>query len=208
MTKPGTTGDTGSLSSRLSLLVEIQDRISKFQSDLLEFNVSPLVQRHITTGPSFLLDDDQYHLLRARVAAKLALHPNEILMVGSAKLGFSIVEKKRYRPFGEKSDIDLAVVSSQLFDTFARETFDYWERSRNWQNHKTFVKYMFRGWIRPDFLPQALARRTQWWELFQNLTAEGTFGPFAIRAGLYKSWHYLDRYHSICIDECKRTETT
>ena len=208
MTKPGTPGDTGNLSSRLSRFIEIQDRISKFQSDLIELNVSQLVQRHITTGPSFLLDDDQYHLLRARVAAKLALYSNEILMVGSAKLGFSIVEKQRYRPFGEKSDIDLAVVSSQLFDTFARETFDYWERYRYWSNYKAYVKYMFRGWIRPDFLPPALARGKQWWELFQNLTAEETFGPFTIRAGLYKSRYYLDRYHSICIDECKRTETT
>ena len=91
-----------------------QQRISKFRSDLLELEIGPLVQRHITTGPSFLLDDDRYHLLRARVATEFALHPNEVLMVGSAKLGFSIVRKQRYRPFGEESDIDLAVVSSQL----------------------------------------------------------------------------------------------
>ena len=67
---------------------------------------------------------------------------------------------------------------------------------------------MFRGWIRPDLLPPVLAQGKRWWEFFRGLTAEGTFGSFQIRAGLYKSWHYLDSYHSICIDECKRTETT
>ena len=206
MTKAGTPDDTGNLPSRLA---EIQDRISKFKSDLLELKVGPLVQRHITTGPSFLLNDDQYHLLRARVAAKWGLHPNEILMVGSAKLGFSIVKNQRYRPFGEESDIDLAVVSSQLFDTFARATFDYWEHySPYWPKHETYVKYLFRGWIRPDLIPQGLTQGKQWWEFFRMLTAEGTFGTFQIRAGLYKSWHYLDSYHSICIEKCKRTETT
>ena len=206
MTKMGPPGETGNLPDLPA--DNVQQRISKFRSDLLELELGPLVQRHITTGPSFLLDDDRYHLLRARVAAELDLHPNEVLMVGSAKIGFSIVGKQRYRPFGEESDIDLAVVSSQLFDTFARATFDYWERSPYWPKYETYVKYMFRGWIRPDLLPPALAQGKQWWEFFRKLTADGTFGTFQIRAGLYKSWHYLDRYHSICIDECKRTETT
>ena len=129
-------------------------------------------------------------------------------MVGSAKLGFSIAPTQRYRPFGEESDIDLAVVSSQLFDTFAQATFDYWRHTPYWPQYQTCVKYMFRGWIRPDLLPPALAQRKRWWEFFQALTAEGTFGTYQIRAGLYKSWHYLDSYHSICIADCKRTETT
>ena len=185
-----------------------QERISKFRSDLLELEIGPLVQRHITTGPCFLLDDDRYHLLRARVAEEFALHPNEVLMVGSAKLGFSIVPKQRYRPFGEESDIDLAVVSSQLFDIFAEATFNYWRHSRYWPKYETCVKYMFRGWIRPDLLPPALAHGKRWWEFFRGLTAEGMFGTYQIRAGLYKSWHHLDSYHSICIAECKRWETT
>ena len=185
-----------------------QQRISKFRSDLLKLEIGPLVQRHITTGPSFLLDDDRYHLLRARVAAEFALHPNEVLMVGSAKLGFSIIQKQRYRPFGEESDIDLAVVSSQLFDTFAEAAFDYWQHSRYWPKYETCVKYMFRGWIRPDLLPPELAQGKRWWEFFRGLAAEGMFGAYQIRAGLYKSWRYLDSYHSICIAECKHLETT
>ena len=186
---------------------ESQERISKFRADLVRFDVSLLVQRHVTTGPSFLLDDDSYHLLRARIAEEFGLHPNEILIVGSAKLGFSLVREQRYRPFGEESDIDVAVVSSGLFDTFAQATFDYWRQSRYWTRYETYLKYLFRGWIRPDLLPPSLAEQTRWWEFFRSLTAEGTFGSYQIRAGLYKSWHYLDSYHSICIDECKRAES-
>jgi hypothetical protein len=40
------------------------------------------------------------------------------VVVGSAKLGFSIVPDKRYRAFGETSDIDVVLCSSALFDLF------------------------------------------------------------------------------------------
>ena len=206
MTETGSQAATGNLPDMLA--ENSRQLISKFRSDLLELEIGRLVQRYITTGPSFLLDDDRYYLLRARVAAEFALHPNEVLMVGSAKLGFSIVQNQRYQPFGEESDIDVAVVSSQLFDIFAQATFDYRQHSPYWPKYETFVKYMFRGWIRPDLLPPGLVQRMRWWEFFRALTTEGRFGTYQIRAGLYKSWHYLDSYHSICIADCKRRETT
>jgi hypothetical protein len=184
----------------------IAGRVARFRGDLASFDAGTLVQRHITTGSSYLLDEAQYHLLRARVAAEFGLHANEILVVGSAKLGFSIVKEKRYRAFGEESDIDVAIVSSSLFDEFARATFDFWRQQRYWTRYQKYVEYQFRGWIRPDYLPNSLARGQAWWEFFRRLTSEGLFGPYQIKAGLYKSWHYLDSYHAVCIEECRRSE--
>ena len=184
----------------------IADRVARFRDDLSSFDTGTLVQRHITTGSSFLLDEAKYHLLRARVASEFGLHANEVLMVGSAKLGFSIVKEKRYRAFGEESDIDVAIVSSGLFDEFARTTFDFWRQQRYWPRYHKHLEYQFRGWIRPDFLPNGLARGQSWWEFFRRLTSEELFGPYQVKAGLYKSWHYLDSYHAICIEECRRSE--
>jgi hypothetical protein len=132
---------------------------------------------------------------------------NEVLLVGSAKLGFSIVKTKRYKPFGEESDIDVAIVSSRLFDEFAQATFDYWRRHRYWPRYEHHVTYQFPGWIRPDFLPPDLQLGRAWWEFFRRLTSEGVFGSYQIKGGLYKSWHYLESYHSVCIEECKRSES-
>jgi hypothetical protein len=185
----------------------IAGRVARFRDDLATFDTGTLVQRHITTGPSYLLDEAKYHLLRARVAAEFGLHANEILMVGSAKLGFSIVKDKRYRAFGEESDIDIAIVSSALFDDFALATFDFWRQHQYWPRYQKHLEYQFRGWIRPDYLPNGLTRGQAWWEFFRRLTSEGLFGPYRIRAGLYKSWHFLDSYHAICIDECRRSES-
>jgi hypothetical protein len=93
----------------MSELDLVSARISAFRSNLTKSDVATLVQRHVTTGPSFVLNDEIYHRLRAKVAAQFGLHANEVLIVGSGKLGFSIVGKKRYRPFGDESDLDVAV---------------------------------------------------------------------------------------------------
>jgi hypothetical protein len=45
----------------------------------------------------------RYYSLKAAVAEQFQIHPNEIIVVGSAKLGFSIAPTKRYRAFGETS---------------------------------------------------------------------------------------------------------
>jgi hypothetical protein len=61
-------------------------------------------------------------------------------------------------------------------------------------------------WFRPDKLPNAtffdLCR--DWWEFFEQLPSFGEYGSSRIRAGVYKSWHYLEKYHTGSINKCKQ----
>jgi hypothetical protein len=82
-----------------------------------------MCRRFLIFGSCSQLDDERYYVLKAAVAEKFEIHPNEIIVVGSTKLGFSIVPAKRYRAFGETSDIDVAIVSPQLFDRVWHESF-------------------------------------------------------------------------------------
>ncbi len=88
--------------------------------------VATLVQKHITYGSCYILDSSTYFQLKSHVASKFGVHPNEVLVVGSGKLGFSIVHEKRYRPFGDSPDIDVTIISPDLFDKVWIEVFDYW----------------------------------------------------------------------------------
>ena len=121
-------------------------------------------------------------------------------------MGFSIARGKRYRPFSEQSDIDVAIISNQLFDEIWQQVFDFWNDGGLWQEDNDFKKYLFRGWIRPDKLPpsERFQIRKDWWEFFRELTSNGSYGPYKISAGLYKSWHYFETYQSICVKECKQ----
>jgi hypothetical protein len=128
------------------------------------------VQKHLTYGPCCLLSSDVYFELKREIAEQFKLHPAEVLVVGSAKLGFSIVPKKRYRFFNDESDIDVALVAPQLFEQVWAEVYDYWYGGAYWDQHDTFCSYLFQGWIRPDKLPP-FDRAAKWWEYFRELTS-------------------------------------
>ena len=45
----------------------------------------------------------------------LGVHVNNIAIVGSAKMGFSLSPDKDYRDFNDESDIDLVLVSDGIY---------------------------------------------------------------------------------------------
>jgi predicted nucleotidyltransferase len=161
---------------------------------------------HITFGDSYILDQDQHFELKAEVAEHFEIHPSEVLVVGSGKMGFSIARGKRYRPFCDESDIDVAIISDRLFDKIWEQVFEYWAEAGYWHQEDAFKKYLFRGWVRPDKLPPSdrFEIRRDWWEFFRELTRREAYGPYKVAAGLYKSWHFFEAYQSICVKECRQ----
>jgi hypothetical protein len=188
--------------------MSVEDDIQSFRAELRQRSASELVQRHITSGECVTLPATSYFELKNRVATQFELHISEVLIVGSAKTGFSIAPDKRYRPFGETSDIDVVICSSNLFDTFWKDVFDYWGRGETWPYLGDFRKYLFRGWMRPDKLPPAASfqRALEWWEFFRSMTSSGDIGPYKINGALYKSWHFLESYQQKCVRDCILSE--
>lgn len=183
---------------------EVEARLSSFRLDLAQMKTEHIIQKHITFGSPVALRSDEYFHLKSEVAAHFEIHPTQVVMVGSGKMGFSIVSEKRYRRFGESSDIDIAIVCPELFERFWQAVFDYQQGGAYWPEKDRFVSYLFRGWIRPDKLPNTkFPQRRDWWDFFTRLTSSGQFGSVKITAGLYKSWHFFEAYQSICINQCK-----
>ena len=128
-------------------------------------------------------------------------------MVGSAKLGFSISPAKRWKPFGEESDIDVAIVSTSLYTLLWQELAAILtaDPTFNWDRHTPFAKYHVRGWLRPDMMPAspALGRADEWFEFFRSLTAEQVCGPYKISAGIYYDLDFLELYQSRAVEMCR-----
>jgi hypothetical protein len=180
--------------------------MNHFKADLPNMSTSVIVRKHITFGDCYILSDGEYFALKSEVADEFDLHPSEVLIVGSGKLGFSIADNKRYLPFRDESDIDVAVVSSLLFDEVWRHVFEFSHNVGYWPEEEAFKRYLFRGWIRPDKLPrsQQFEFRNRWWEFFRSLTSSGTYGQYRIHGGLYKSWYYLEQYQTINVRKCQQ----
>lgn len=185
---------------------ELLDRkVEAFKVDLITYSTSELVQKKLIFGDCQVLDSEKYFFLRLKIAKQFKVHPNEVLVVGSAKLGFSIAPKKKYRHFGDSSDIDVVIVSDTLFSSVWASVYSFWRDKVIWEAEADFKKYLFRGWIRPDKLPPSTKFNfsKDWWEFFRGITASGEFGPYKISGALYKSWDFLESYQHFAVQYCK-----
>ena len=183
---------------------DILTRLEAFKCDLANQEPIDIVRKHIVFGECAVISPDKYFFLRDTVAKKFSLHPNDVLVVGSAKLGFSIAPDKKYRIFGDNSDIDVAIISSHFFELIWKDLHRFISQQRYWQGQNDFNKFLFRGWIRPDILPSdhGFEFAKEWWEFFNKLSVSREFDVVRIRGGIYKDWHFLESYQMIAINKC------
>ncbi|WP_181306552.1 hypothetical protein [Rufibacter sp. XAAS-G3-1] len=158
---------------------------------------------------------EQLNFIKKKIAEKfkISVEEIEIIVVGSAKLGFSITEKwqkdskplPRYRLFGPNSDIDLAIICQPLFELIWNElaTYSYNRPRFPWTSEK-FGDYLVCGWIRPDHFPKSviLRRCDDWWSIFSFLSSTQFLGRRKIRAGLFFNIEQLGAYQGKALKEC------
>ena len=167
---------------------ETLSRIKTFKDDLACQSPIEIARKHIVFGECAVISPETYFCLRDTVAKNFSLHPNDVLVVGSAKLGFSIAPKKRYQFFGDSSDLDVAIISNHFFDLVWKDVHRYSSQGGYWEGKNDFNKFLFRGWIRPDMLPsdQNFKFAGEWWEFFNSLSASREFDITKISGAIYK----------------------
>lgn len=182
-------------------------RVQEFQQDVAA-DVENCIRRHITTGDPAGLSQATYYELRRRVADWLKLHPSAIIVVGSCRTGFTIKPSKRYSPFASASDIDVAIVSTWLFDRMWDDIFMASQPNRDWvlsdRQGKLLGRDLFNGWITPEALPPLpnVEHGRIWAEWFAELTRSRICDRHKIRGRLYRSWSRLEQYQSHYVRLC------
>lgn len=204
--------------------------ISNISKDLVsDMNIEQLFQKHIIDGSSyffqeFLKEGDQEYQLRHDIAVALKININDIVIVGSAKIGFSIKDEnfnkfddkfsKTYK-VSHKSDIDIAIVNKTFFD---QQTALIFEMSRHFS-----ADWIDDKWIENLYYQDERVRKGKAIDpLFQSYTkyiARGWLRPDftpnnyinqipwkgtvdkwfpllnrKINVGLYSDWYYLKHY--------------
>lgn len=188
--------------------VKKSDLIESFKSDLLNLELVTVVRKHVTTGTPVTIDDDDYWRLRNAISAQFDIHPNQVVVVGSSRLGFSLKKPKRFLSIAP-NDVDVAVVSPQLFDRFWDMVFSVVRSNRTWpqlaKKNRRFVSSLFSGWITPNELPNlaSFEEAREWAEFFNGLTSQRICGIRGISGRLYRDWSRLEAYQEIMVKECK-----
>ncbi len=171
---------------------------------LEEKPVTDLVQEYLFDGIPYCFKDspEQYNLFRKTICNKFNIHPQNFTVVGSAKIGFSLSPDKYGKPFSDSSDIDVVLVSEELFQNLWIQLLEY-KRTASYRFSNQYVKkrfedfqhILFFGSIRLDMISEDFPFAKEWWEFFNNLSIDRRFGPRRIRAMIFKSWKHVSYYY-------------
>ena len=108
-------------------------------------------------------------------------------------------------PFGDTSDIDVTIISSDLFLILWREALAFAEERGDWAKIDAFRAYLMRGWIRPDKLPTDSEFKSshKWFDFFRGLQQSGKYGRYPIRAGVYFDEYFWEAYARSSLEKCR-----
>lgn len=159
--------------------------------------------------------EDNFYEFRKKIAEKFNVEFHEVFITGSAKLGFSPYKQ---REFSLDSDIDVAIVSTSLYDLIMESIHFYQMQLRESrkavsekeikQYHK-FLEYGAIGWMRPDLLPISFrveSLKNDWFEFFNSISyGRSEIGDYKVSAGVFKSFKHLERYSFSGLQSLKKT---
>jgi hypothetical protein len=184
--------------------------LDDFKSSLLkidnDFDLIDLCRKKILHGVPYIFEgkEDDYYEFRKKISQRFDIDFHEVFITGSAKLGFSPYKLKI---FDYDSDIDIAIVSSKLYEKILDSIYDYQielRRARRAITDKelrmyySFLEYTAMGWIRPDKLPlsfQLDKLKTQWFDFFNSISyGRSEAGNYKVSAGVFKTYQHFEQY--------------
>lgn len=148
-------------------------------------------------GDKIVINDLKYELGKG-----FFIHPKAIEIVGSAKLGFSLNPNKLGKKFNKYSDIDIVIISEQLFDRawheiLKKDLYDYYDLTeKDGLLISECYKNISEGFIRPDKLPTSLQFSRKWWAIFSQLSKSKNYEHRKIRGRLFKDWLFAEKYYA------------
>ncbi len=149
---------------------------------------------------------DKIDLFREIVSNSFNVSFYSVKMVGSAKVGFSLSPKKDFKSFGagdmlgNYSDIDIAIVSDQLYNDYWQNFRDSCNQNYNFPSPRLFERVsssIYKGFINDKDIREIPEMRKKWDEKADAATANlqrRLLITHPITYRLYRNWNDLQEY--------------
>jgi hypothetical protein len=143
----------------------------------------------------------EYPEFRRELADKLAVTLEEIELVGSGRLGFSLNPEHLLKRFDRKSDLDVVIVSSSIFDEAWCELIDHatdpvFAQEEERRRFKKTKENFFQGYLRPDHLPRATSLAKEWFPQLSSRFSSQVAGRHEVKAWLFKSRRHASAFYA------------
>ncbi len=154
-----------------------------------------------------------HDLLRTGIASVLDIGRDDVVVVGSAKVGFSMDPREFPAPFSAASDVDVVVVNAEHFDHLWQTilSWNYPSRwhlegfDRQWQVDRREDIYwgyfepgraLYRGLALPPLLRPIRDYRARWLNAFKGLSRRLELAGLDVKGRLYRTWGHARQYHA------------
>ena len=189
--------------------------VEEFKKFILTTPLRSVVQQYIFAGIPYVFQkrSKDLQLLANHLCAAMPIKGQDVAVVGSAKVGFSLNPDNFPRLFSDNSDIDIIVISEGLFDRVWMTLLE-WQYPRRLLNLGRFEgewaqlrrKEIYWGWLVPtevrydglsfpDILKPLRDISANWFNAFQGLSLYPEFAARTISGRLYRTWEHALRYH-------------
>ena len=192
-----------------------------FLKNLMEINTSTdlldFCRKSVLHGTPMIFQnrEHQFYDFRKRIAENFRISFHEVYITGSAKLGFSPHKNTK---FSLESDIDVAIVSKELFEEIMESIRKYQMMLRSSRlsvtekeikRYHKFLEYGAIGWMRPDLLPisfRVKEIKDKWFEFFDSISyGRSEVGNYKVNAGVFKTYKHLEQYTFSSLESLKNT---
>lgn len=190
--------------------------VDEFKALLRREAAEKIIEDHIFGGDVYIAREHPRVLntLRRHLCPRLSFEEQNVIIVGSAKIGFSLDPNTFPRAYTKSRDIDVLVVSEMLFDTFW-QTMLRWHYPRrlerlpetDWRWVTARQNDLYWGWFHPDDIgyegltfPDILKPlrdlKTNWFNSFQSLSLYEEFSGRDVNGRLYRTWEHALFYQA------------
>lgn len=152
--------------------------------------------------------EDLQYVIYKLISEHFKIPITSIQLCGSGKTGYSYYKSKKFDAIS--SDLDIAIISSSLFNFYLEKTLLDSEGLQNTyfikrDNKKSYMSYLSKGWLRPDFMPD-IPLKTDWFTFFGSLSNKYTMHFAKINAGIFLSEMMFNYQQKSIVDFYWKTE--
>ena len=205
---------TLSLSAEKAILKAMYPTKDEFKELLNSRTLDWVIDNYVFRGlPFYSSHAPEVHNQMIRTISQgLNVSQNDICVIGSARIGFSLSPEKYGQPFSEFSDIDICIVSQSLFDPSWLDVLGRYRtkglslnRRTRWhlQEHRE-GHYVYNGWMYPESIVQVLEIGQRWLRTFNGLSHIADFASRTVAGRLYRTWDHARYYHRWSLGKVKQ----
>lgn len=191
------------------------DDIEAFKTALMQHDSSYIYRKYLLGHDVWYFREKlklkeyahEYDDFKIYMSQKLGIHINNIAIVGSAKLGFSITPRKEkaFSTFSEESDIDIVVVSSDIFRSSWLAYLELSEKKKI-AGYSGVKNNIFRRFVSLKNVDSSNRFFHEWLSKMEPCQKDLQIiysVPNEINYRVYDSWEDVERYHLKGLEELK-----